>query len=172
MVAYDGARLRNIKTAYIPIDMPFFSASLYQSHLNISSIPQQAQDLSLGRSSAAVIGPVQDAWLRGQQRWRRGKDAGTSNVASHEPLTLPQENANIVDIDDIQAHGIGAADIAKIKLAGYHTVMVKIPTSAATTTNVQLLTLNHHSRSQPQQRGLSARSGASPTSKSTRSKRP
>ncbi|GAB7366396.1 hypothetical protein MBLNU230_g8193t1 [Neophaeotheca triangularis] len=41
-----------------------------------------------------------------------------------------EENANIVDIDDIQAHGIGAADIAKIKLAGYHTVM---SVSAATT---------------------------------------
>lgn len=47
----------------------------------------------------------------------------------HPPLSAPTNpifNAQefIVDIDGIQAHGIGAADITKLKANGYYTVAV------------------------------------------------
>jgi hypothetical protein len=38
-------------------------------------------------------------------------------------LTLAQDGF-IVDIDAIQAHGIGAADIGKLKANGYYTIAV------------------------------------------------
>jgi hypothetical protein len=34
----------------------------------------------------------------------------------------------IVDIDAIQAHGIGAVDISKLKTSGYYTIAVRFPT--------------------------------------------
>jgi hypothetical protein len=39
-----------------------------------------------------------------------------------ERLTLCSQDSFIVDIDAIQAHGIGAVDIAKLKANGYYTI--------------------------------------------------
>lgn len=37
-------------------------------------------------------------------------------------IDKPQQDSFIVDIDAIQAHGIGAVDIAKLKANGYYTI--------------------------------------------------
>jgi len=36
-----------------------------------------------------------------------------------------KENNGIIDIDQLQSHGIGASDINKLKAAGYWTIAVR-----------------------------------------------
>jgi hypothetical protein len=52
-----------------------------------------------------------------------GNDVGSSTLyTAVERLTLRPQDSFIVDIDAIQAHGIGAVDIAKLKANGYYTI--------------------------------------------------
>jgi len=37
-----------------------------------------------------------------------------------------EEESGIIDIDEIQAHGIGAADIIKLRNNGFHTAAVSL----------------------------------------------
>lgn len=64
---------------------------------------------------------------------------------SHPKLSISPSSSNtlnfssttqnfIVDIDSIQAHGIGAADITKLKANGFYTVAVSV--SEHQTTNI------------------------------------
>ncbi|KAL9627349.1 MAG: hypothetical protein Q9164_007631, partial [Protoblastenia rupestris] len=43
-------------------------------------------------------------------------------ASQQEPEDDYDEESFIIDIDDIQAHGIGAADITKLKANGFYTV--------------------------------------------------
>jgi hypothetical protein len=51
-------------------------------------------------------------------------DVGTTSTLhlAFKRLTHHPQDSFIVDIDTIQAHGIGAVDIAKLKANGYYTI--------------------------------------------------
>jgi hypothetical protein len=52
-----------------------------------------------------------------------GNDVGPSTLhIAFEHLSHRTQDSFIVDIDAIQAHGIGAVDIAKLKANGYYTI--------------------------------------------------
>lgn len=54
-----------------------------------------------------------------------GDEVQSSCLVSRLHWLMRLKRDFIVDIDTIQAHGIGAADITKLKANGFHTVAVR-----------------------------------------------
>ncbi|MCJ1309469.1 Meiotic recombination protein dmc1 [Agyrium rufum] len=58
--------------------------------------------------------------LEDEVGWEKCLTLGNGQQSANHRYLRPQEF--IVDIDGIQAHGVGAADITKLKANGYYTV--------------------------------------------------